>query len=49
MSEFGQQNAVGGVWECPDLFELPVDGDSNNKKWVMVININPGGPAGRIG
>ena len=25
MSEFGPANAVGGVWECPDLFELPVD------------------------
>ena len=49
MSEFGPENAVGGVWECPDLFELPVDGDSNNKKWVMVININPGGPAGGSG
>lgn len=24
-----------GFWECPDLFELPVDGDQNNKKWVM--------------
>jgi len=24
-----------GFWECPDLFELAVDGDQNNKKWVM--------------
>lgn len=24
-----------GFWECPDLFELPVDGDGNNKLWVM--------------
>lgn len=21
--------------ECPELFELPVDGDENNKKWVL--------------
>lgn len=25
-----------GCGECPDLFELPVDGDSNNRKWVFV-------------
>lgn len=35
----------GGVWECPDLFELPVQGESYGK-WVLVCNINPGGPAG---
>lgn len=34
-----------GVWECPDLFELPVDG-SDKKKWVVICNINPGGPFG---
>ncbi|TDL69219.1 DUF1080 domain-containing protein [Paenibacillus amylolyticus] len=27
----------GGVWECPDLFQLPVDGTSQ-KKWVMMIS-----------
>lgn len=26
---------VTGFWECPELFELPVDGDQSNKKWVM--------------
>lgn len=49
MSEFGPVSAVGGVWECPDLFELPVDGDAANSKWVLVINLNPGGPAGGSG
>ncbi|MDR0744219.1 MAG: 2,6-beta-D-fructofuranosidase [Tannerella sp.] len=24
-----------GFWECPELFELPVDGDNDNRKWVM--------------
>ncbi|OOQ56743.1 2,6-beta-D-fructofuranosidase [Mucilaginibacter pedocola] len=24
-----------GFWECPDLFELPVDGDKSKTKWVM--------------
>jgi levanase len=46
LSEFGPANATGGLWECPDLFPLAVDGDMNNIKWVMVVNINPGGVAG---
>lgn len=45
-SEFGKmQGAHGGVWECPDLIELPVEG-SQEKKWVLICNINPGGPFG---
>ena len=45
-SSFGEgQGAHGGVWECPDLFELPVDG-TNEKKWVLLCNLNPGGPFG---
>ena len=45
-SSFGEgQGAHGGVWECPDLFELPVEG-TNEKKWVLLCNLNPGGPFG---
>lgn len=45
-SSFGKgEGAQGGVWECPDLFELPVDG-GKDKKWVLICNINPGGPFG---
>ena len=45
-SSFGEgQGAHGGVWECPDLFELLVDG-TNEKKWVLLCNLNPGGPFG---
>lgn len=45
-SSFGEgYGAHGGVWECPDLFELPVEG-TDMKKWVLICNINPGGPAG---
>ncbi len=49
LSEFGPAGAVGGVWECPDLFPLAVDGDPSNVKWVMVINLNPGSIAGGSG
>ncbi|MEQ9102851.1 MAG: 2,6-beta-D-fructofuranosidase [Cyclobacteriaceae bacterium] len=24
-----------GYWECPELFELPINGDEENKKWVV--------------
>ncbi|ACB94959.1 glycoside hydrolase family 32 protein [Beijerinckia indica] len=42
MSEFGPANESIGAWECPDLFPLPVDGNTSNIKWVLVVNINPG-------
>ena len=34
-----------GVWECPDLMKLKVEG-TNTEKWVLYCNINPGGPCG---
>lgn len=52
LKEWTRQSAFGsglgcqdGVWECPDLFKLDVPG-SNQSKWVLVCNINPGGPFG---
>ena len=45
-SSFGEgQGAHGGVWECPDLIELPIEG-TELKKWILICNINPGGPFG---
>lgn len=29
------QSHITGFWECPELFEISVDGNANNKKWVM--------------
>jgi fructan beta-fructosidase len=49
LSDFGPTGAVGGVWECPDLFPLAVNGDPRNVKWVLVVNLNPGGIAGGSG
>jgi fructan beta-fructosidase len=41
-SEFGATiGAHGGVWECPDLFLLD---DKGKKVWVLIVNLNPGGP-----
>lgn len=43
-SEFGQEvGGHGGVWECPDLFPLKIDGKT---AWVLLVSINPGGPNG---
>ncbi len=45
-SGFGKgEGCQDGVWECPDLFRLPV-GDTGVYKWVLLCNINPGGPFG---
>lgn len=35
LKDWTYESHITGFWECPELFELPVDGDSNNKKWVM--------------
>lgn len=35
----------GGVWECPDLMKMKVEG-SDEEKWMLICNINPGGPFG---
>lgn len=47
-SDFGPAGAIGGVWECPNLFPLKVKG-TNQAKWVLVLGINPGAPAGGSG
>jgi fructan beta-fructosidase len=38
LSDFGPAGAVNGLWECPDLFSLPVDGDPGNMKWVLKVD-----------
>lgn len=48
LSDFGPVGAVGGVWECPDLFPMRVPG-TGQVKWVMVVNLNPGAVAGGSG
>lgn len=41
-SEFGHTaGSHDGVWECPDLFKLPVDG--GQEKWVMIVSIGDNG------
>lgn len=45
-SSFGAEyGSHGGVWECPDLMKMKVRG-TDKEKWMLVCNINPGGPSG---
>lgn len=47
LSSFGENDGShGGIWECPDLFELELN---NTKFWVLIVSTNPGGPNGGSG
>ena len=41
LSDFGPMGAYSSDWEVPDLFQLPIDDDGNNKKWVLSIGQGP--------
>ncbi|GGC76017.1 hypothetical protein GCM10007216_03210 [Thalassobacillus devorans] len=43
------EDAGGGVWEVPDLVELPVDGDESNKRWALLVSVSEGAAAGGSG
>jgi fructan beta-fructosidase len=48
-SDFGRGiGAQGGVWECPDLFKLRIDG-TEEYQWVLMVSLNPGSPSGGSG
>lgn len=34
------------LFECPDLVKLPVDGGMRGEKWMLIVNVNPGGVFG---
>ncbi|HKG05585.1 MAG TPA: glycoside hydrolase family 32 protein, partial [Pedobacter sp.] len=35
LKDWKYESHTAGFWECPDLFELPIDGDKSKTKWVM--------------
>lgn len=51
LSAFGLgAGSHGGVWECPDLFPLPVEGSSNGEQhWVLLVSVGAGAPNGGSG
>jgi fructan beta-fructosidase len=50
LSQFGASGPACRIWECPDLFPLPVDGDPKKIKWVLIVSLgldeDDGGSAG---
>jgi sucrose-6-phosphate hydrolase SacC (GH32 family) len=49
VSSFGPQGAVDGVWECPDLVRVPVEGAAAESAWVLLVSVIDGAPAGGSG
>jgi sucrose-6-phosphate hydrolase SacC (GH32 family) len=49
LGDFGPAGATGGAWECPDLFPLAVDGKADDVRWVLDVDLNPGGRVGGSG
>ena len=48
--EFGRgEGSPAGVWECPDLFCLPVAEKPDESRWVLAVSVNDGAPAGGTG
>jgi fructan beta-fructosidase len=48
-SDFGAgQGAHGGIWECPDLFEMAIEGEAA-RRYVLLSSVNPGAPNGGSG
>lgn len=44
LSSFGEGCGLQPCrFEHADMVELPVDGDANHKKWVLIVSVNPGG------
>ena len=49
LSEFGPAGATTGIWECPDLFPLPIEGAPGKQRWALLVNVGSGAPAGGSG
>ncbi|MGN8027479.1 GH32 C-terminal domain-containing protein [Microbacterium sp. 22242] len=39
LSEFGPDGVTTAVWECPDLFPMPLDGKKDQTRWVLSVNV----------
>ena len=41
LSEFGPEGDTTGIWECPDLFRAPIEGQPGKYKWVIMQSPSP--------
>ena len=49
LSDFGPAGSTTGIWECPDLFPLRIEGKRGTEKWALIVNVGSGAPAGGSG
>lgn len=49
LSDYGPAGVSGYEWECPDFFELPVQGDPKETRWILKIGLSRGHIAGGSG
>jgi len=49
LSDFGPAGSIEGVWECPDLIRVPVEGSRDSAAWVLLVSVGDGAPAGGSG
>ena len=49
LSNFGPAGAIGGAWECPDLFPLQVEGSPGLTRWVLQVDLDRRAMAGGSG
>jgi sucrose-6-phosphate hydrolase SacC (GH32 family) len=49
LSDFGPAGATQGIWECPDLFPLPIEGHRKDSRWALIVNVGSGAVAGGSG
>lgn len=47
-ARFGPEGFTDGVWECPDLVRVPVEGTADTA-WVLLVSVSEGAPAGGSG
>ncbi|HET9747143.1 MAG TPA: glycoside hydrolase family 32 protein [Chitinophagaceae bacterium] len=39
LSDFGPAGDTSGIWECPDLTRIPVEGEPGKKKWLLQMSV----------
>lgn len=46
LSDFGPAGLFGVDYECPNLVEVDVEAEGKERRWVLFVSVNPGGPQG---
>ena len=41
LSDFGPAGDTTGIWECPQLMQVPLENNPAKKKWVLLLSLSP--------